>query len=366
MLISGRVWWALNAAGVSLEETAPDAIALAHAEEPDDPTFFDVISLPHRPGPAEVSTLIAERAAQVTHAETDPFVRRMLLIAPQLSSAALRRLEEAGWSWIIDPPDGPVRAHLDIDAGPVSVLPEPAQPATPARRGRAPWGTLAIAKHLLTGEQLTQQQLSQSTHVGQPRASQILSTFHELGWISRARTRPVRWQVTDWESLANWWVKTNPGPGGVSTYWTGLDELGTQLRRALDVLDAARGADSDLPTPCVSGLAAADLYAPWSVPASGVIYTPAYANLSRAGFTPVPAQEATLVVTVPHDSRLWPTTTLTLWSSKLSANPPLPLADPFQVYVDVLRSGTLDADQAAGALRTRLAERAARTAAGLP
>ncbi len=59
---------------------------------------------------------------------------------------------------------------------------------------------------------------------------------------------------------------------------------------------------------CVlTGDVAADVYAPWRLPAVAGLYSSELLDFTVAGFTPATDVEYTLVVTVPQDSTLWQT-----------------------------------------------------------
>jgi hypothetical protein len=210
---------------------------------------------------------------------------------------------------------------------------------------------LAIVRDLLAGGAASQGTLAEHARVTQGRVSQALTTLVDAGLVSRTSVagRP-RWQAADWDKLADWWLDTYPGAGGLTTYWYGLADPAEQARA---VVSRMRG--SGVPA-AVSGDVAADVLAPWRRPGRAVLYAdlaghPAAADLTAAGLTPSGPEEATLELVVPADHGVWP-------RHQAHPNTDLPLADGLQVLWDVRRSPGSDADQAVAALRAALRARA--------
>ncbi|MCB8914036.1 hypothetical protein KUG88_28460 [Rhodococcus rhodochrous] len=143
----------------------------------------------------------------------------------------------------------------------------------------------------------------------------------EHGWLAASPKELLEEYLTDY-----------PGPGGVVTYWYGLDPVIEQTTAAVEF--CARQEISVL----VGGDAAADVYAPWRLPTRALLYTDRFVDLSAAGFSPATEAEYTLVVQVPADPTLWRTAVIS--ESAL-------LADPLITAGDVLRTGGPDATEAA-------------------
>lgn len=139
-------------------------------------------------------------------------------------------------------------------------------------------------------------------------------------------------------ALLDHWIRDYPGAGGHQFGWYGLDSPVQQVDKAVklaELLDAE---------PLVSGDVAADLLAPWKLPARGRVYVTAPIDLAGEGFVPAPLDEATLVMSTPQDPTLW----------RLAHRPEggsFAVADPAIVSWDILASGDVDNDQAADKLR---------------
>lgn len=267
-----------------------------------------------------------------------------LLIAPRLSASLQSRLLELGWSWVTDAgqlhlrfPDHTVGGLAARTNGPAAHPPE--ELALPGR-GR---GTFAVLRRLLLGRApLRQADLASTAWVTQPRVSQILATLADNGLVKRDQHG---WRVADWDHAVRLWLARYPGPGGVITYWTGLDDAWSQTLTAL----------AKLPTGgAVSGDVGADLLVPWRQPQRATIYAPALSDLSATGSIQVGSSaEATLIVCVPADPSVWPTQPLTGTFRDHSVN----VADPLQVLWDVQSTGDEDSRQAAEHLETWLRHR---------
>lgn len=176
-----------------------------------------------------------------------------------------------------------------------------------------------------------------------------------------------RWVPVDPLALARWWLRTYPGPGGVTTFWYGLDSPSDQT---LAVLEALRSSYRVL----VSGDAAVDQLAPWRRPARSRLYlgsspvdtrdgargeTPGESDgnhsgvlnsgidLGSLGLVASGAEEATLELVLPADPGLWSS------AGSQDADPAdtladlrLPLADLLQVAWDLQHAPGPDQDQA--------------------
>jgi hypothetical protein len=151
----------------------------------------------------------------------------------------------------------------------------------------------------------------------------------------------------DWDALCDWWLANYPGPGGVTTWWSGLDAPLVQAAATVRSL----GAEA---RPVLSGDVAADLLAPWRRPALAVVYARSGADLADAGLTPVPSSEgATLTLVVPEDPSVWPTEPVTReWDGAQLA-----VADALQVLYDLQGSPGPDAAEAAARWRAQLRDR---------
>jgi hypothetical protein len=348
MLIPPDASAALLQAGVLVRPASPHEVELIAA---DDSRQTVTATVERRVLPLSPS--------HVLHATSDGR-GRLLLVVPSATPAALDAAEAAGISVLADDESRkrPVIGRILFPGSTVSIDGGHHAPARSSerRRGRRPWGALAIVRSLLTGGAAGQQALAARARVTQGRVSQALAPLVAAGLVSRTTTAgQARWQAADWDALADWWLDSYPGAGGLTTYWYGLADVTEQARHLVDLMQRY-----DIPV-AVSGDVAADELAPWRRPARAVLYAdpaghPAPPTLSAAGLTPSGPDEATLTLVVPEDHGVWP--------------PPLPapdaaglpLADRLQVLWDVAQSPGSDTDQAVTALRTALRTQALATA----
>ncbi|WP_133169428.1 hypothetical protein [Rhodococcus opacus] len=213
------------------------------------------------------------------------------------------------------------------------------------RRGRRPWTRWAVERLLLLAEQpLTQVELAAVLRVTQQSVSHVLrghrfASRTDRGWVIGQRAEVLDGLLGEY-----------PGPGGVSTYWYGLDPAVRQAEAA-----ATWCAESNVG--CVlTGDVAADVYAPWRLPAVAGLYSRELLDFTAAGFTPATDAEYTLVVTVPQDGTLWRTAaaaaqpTARVDPAAVDAVPPVRV-DPIIALRDVLASAGPDAAEAAEQLR---------------
>lgn len=254
------------------------------------------------------------------------------------------------------------RAELRVEAAGAAVVAgarrRQVAATSPTRRARGP-GVFTLGRLLLQRPSSTQVTLARWSGLSQPRVSQILTRLTDLELVGRGQ---VGWRPLNWDRLCDWWLTHYPGPGGVATWWLGLDQPGDQLQSVLAALEphVREGV-------VVSGDVAADQIVPWRRPAQLILYSRTGADLSRAGLVPVATRaEATtglIVAADPgvwlsgyrHESRFAPDDTLTGGDGSS-----LRVADGLQVLYDVCRSPGPDADEAAQRWRTHLREQVTR------
>jgi hypothetical protein len=290
-----------------------------------------------------------------------------LLVLPAATAEVRRTAEQAGWSWLVMGPRG-VRGVLRLGEKPVEIG-EPdveKNSAAQGRPGRVPWGSLTLVRRLLEQPAATQKVLATLAHVSQPRASQILGALAEQQLVAR---REAGWMVRDFDSLLRAWLDTYPGPGGISTYWYGLDTPRDQAQAVIRLLAERASAE---PAPAheqqaavaelsavVSGDVAADIVAPWRTPGHAVVYARRGADLTEAGLTPAGVQEATLELIVPQDPGVWPSPSPYVLGGRTDSHEsepvvggksPMPIADPLQILWDVQRAPGSDSGEAAARL----------------
>jgi hypothetical protein len=284
-----------------------------------------------------------------------------MLVVPAATAAVLRSVERAGWSWLIAGPKG-VRGVLFLGGEIVPIGGDHPGVGSQARRrsGPAPWGSLTVVRRLLQRPAATQKVLAALAGVSQPRVSQTLSALAERQIVMRGEDG---WVVRDFDMLLRWWLDVYPGPGGISTFWYGLDTPRDQAKAVVDLLrTVAQGGPKhvrpherleEAPIAVVSGDVAADLLAPWRNPTRAVIYATVGADLTRAGLSPAGMEEATLELIVPEDRGVWPVHPQLVDSA---VHRELPIADPLQVLWDVSRAPGPDSDEAAAQLWHQLAD----------
>ncbi|MEU2613002.1 hypothetical protein ABZ570_15690 [Micromonospora sp. NPDC007271] len=328
MLISTAAWRALIDAGVLVVPLDADHVELrcgAHRG------VLKVVTSPAVLNPSDIAALKSRHRDKI------------LLAVPSATSAVRTTIEAAGWSWLID--NGRhVTGLLQLAGQPIPIdSREAAAPAQRARPGRVPWGTLTLVRRLAGQPWPGQQQLAAVAGVSQPRVSQALAALAEQGLVQRT---PAGWDVTNIDSVFDWWLRSYPGPGGIRSFWYGLEPPVKQAEAVVDVLTS-----SDAGRIAISGDVAADLIAPWRSPRRAVIYAQTGVDLASAGFTPAGDEEATVELIVPKDPGVWPGPTA---EEALGRRP---LADPLQILWDATRAPGPDADEATQRLRKALRDR---------
>lgn len=215
---------------------------------------------------------------------------------------------------------------------PPATAPAPASTAR-AGRGRKPWIRWAAERLLLLAEQpVTQRELAAALEVTQQAVSLAVRQSRHV------RRTPDGWIADPRPDLREEHLAEYPGPGGASTYWYGLDPV---IRQATD---AARFCAERGVAVLQSGDVAADVYAPWRLPTTAVLYVPEFCDFTAAGFSPATAGAHILEVIVPADPTLWRT-------ARTVSDAPVILVDPVIAVHDVLRNPGPDAAEAAGHLR---------------
>jgi hypothetical protein len=339
MSIPDWAWPALLDAGVRVNPLRTDIIEVWSEQQNTEPVVMNLLNRAHVE-PRDVQLLREQFAGQTP----------LLLIAPTISEASARALEDAGWSWIgrsrrAGTAHGWLKfRHAGVRLGEPSGEPEEGRAARP---GRIPWGRLGLVRVLLTGSAMSQHELAAATGLSQPGVSIALKDLAGRGMVGvKDRGSAARWEPTDLRGLLNEWLEAYPGPRGISTYWHGLDPLQEQTRSAVSLLEARASQQGSGKPPVVSGDAAADLIAPWRRPVRATIYVAHGADLNPLGLTPAIPEEATIEVVVPEDQLVWPKEVAQRLLHHLKPAPLYALADPFQIIYDVRRASGIDADLA--------------------
>ncbi|MBM7472473.1 winged helix-turn-helix domain-containing protein [Subtercola frigoramans] len=207
-------------------------------------------------------------------------------------------------------------------------------PTVPGRR-RNPWGRWAIMRaYLLNEKPRSQLELAEEAGVTQSAVSKSNSILE--GLVVRS---PSGWRATDRLALWHAFMAEYAGPGGITTYWYGLDAVTDQSNSV-----AAAGASAGVQI-LVSGDSAADQLAPWRVPARAVVYAASGMALGKLGFAQTTDERATLTFTVPTDHTIW--ATAASWSQRGDIS----TVDPVIAAWDVRRTGGPDADEAIERIR---------------
>ncbi|MEX1077977.1 MAG: restriction endonuclease [Homoserinimonas sp.] len=209
-------------------------------------------------------------------------------------------------------------------------------PAAVAGRRRNPWGRWAIMRaYLLDERPRSQVELAKETGVTQSAVSKSNKALD--GLIVRSASG---WRSTDRSALWDMFMAEYAGPGGVTTYWYGLDAISHQSKTVL-----AAGASSAVQV-LSSGDSAADELMPWRVPLRAVVYANSGIPLGKLGFAQTTAGRATLQFTVPADRTIW--ATATSWAQRTNTA----TVDPVIAAWDVRRAGGPDADEAFQRIRS--------------
>jgi hypothetical protein len=215
---------------------------------------------------------------------------------------------------------------------------------------------LTLVRRILERPAATQKTLAALANVSQPRVSQTLSTLADQRLVARG---DAGWVVRDVDGLVQFWLDSYPGPGGISTYWFGLDPPRAQAQAVIGLLAKRPGGEQHSaegePMAVLSGDVAADIVAPWRSPMRAVVYARRGADLSGVGLTPAGADEATLELIVPEDPGLWPPASPPTTRSTgrrgagaaTGTQPSMPVADLLQVLWDVRRAPGPDSGEAA-------------------
>ncbi|WP_163541168.1 hypothetical protein [Occultella kanbiaonis] len=285
---------------------------------------------------------------------------RLLLVVPSASKAFIDGARRDGVSVMIRPPDGrtPARSgYLIGDGGRILALESAPEPdAQPTRRpGPVPWSTFAVAFECSESGPRTQTQIAHKLGISQggvskamhnisaTRLTNVLTTFPkgaaqgdrnvEKDQLARLHNRHSPARV---ETLLNWLAASYPRSPRATTTWLTRENPNDTARSASALL-AQRGIRH-----AVSGQVAADKLAPWARPQRALIWAEKLTDMSEASATPVPAQDANLILAVPEDPHLLRT---------IDDEQQPPILPPVRVWLDLIRDGD---DQAADALKAHL------------
>jgi hypothetical protein len=217
--------------------------------------------------------------------------------------------------------------HAWMDARPPRA--DPPAPLPASRRGRRPFGQLAVARALLLGGPFRRQQdLAEMLDLTQSAVSQALARLGD-GVVRTAAgidagDRPLLLRLADREY---------PGAGGITTHWWHDADLETQAR----MVQAEDGV-------LVSGDVAARRVSAWRKPERVTAYSSSGLDAARLGFAVADATDHTLSITVPADA--------TIFATARAFGVAPGLADPVITAHDVEHTGrTGDQGEAAERIR---------------
>lgn len=269
--------------------------------------------------------------------------RHALLVAHSVTGEALDRAWAAGWSVVTDEGTG------QLQLGPRTVRLDSADSTQgpkrpPGRPGRSVFSVVRALFALEDGAR--QDEIAEFAHVGQAAVSKALTRLSERDLVDR---RKHGWQLTDRAAAISWWLAHYPGPGGIETYWFGVDPINEQAYRAYEALGQERA------NPVVSGDVAADLVAPWRTPRRATLYAERGTDLSAIGLTPSDAPASTLTLVLPGDPGVWPISKSPVLI-EMRGHGDVARANAFQVLYDLSRSLGPDAGEALDAWRTWMIE----------
>lgn len=362
MILMPEVWRTLIDAGIEVVPVDSRHVELRQGHR----SAQVLLQTSSRPlNPSDVRTIVAR------HQEPG------LLVLPGATAEVRHTAERAGWSWLVIGPRG---AHGVLRLADQAVTIGQQDSVEGQRRhgrpGPVPWGSLTVVRRLLERPAVTQKALAALAHVSQPRVSQTLRALADKQLVARSA---AGWIVRDFDRLLLLWLDIYPGPGGISTYWYGLDSprsqaqavirLLTKLANSSPALDHEPGASEREPSAVVSGDVAADIVAPWRSPTRAVIYARSGVDLTRVGLTPAGAEEATLELIVAQDPGVWPSELSSPFKGTSDdqkrepaehGEPRIPLADPLQILWDVRRVPEPDTEEAVAELSEALREWAGR------
>ncbi|WP_445337510.1 hypothetical protein [Clavibacter sp. CFBP 8614] len=197
------------------------------------------------------------------------------------------------------------------------------------KRGRPPFGQLAVARALLLGGRFRRQRdIAELLGLTQSAVSQSLTRLGD-GVVRTA----AGFEAGDRALLLRLADEEYPGAGGITTHWWHDGDLETQARMA-----QAQGGV------VLSGDLAARRISAWRKPERVTTYAPTGLDAARLGFALADAADHTLSITVPADRTLFAT------ARAFGAAPGL--ADPVTIAHDVERTGsTGDQQEAAERIR---------------
>lgn len=272
-----------------------------------------------------------EAPSRLRHDDFEP----LLLITRKATPALVEVAAREGWSLVAD--DGTLRLHLPDRTIRRDRAESPR--VTPRRRGPKTWSTFTVARliapWLASGQtplDLRQEEWAKFAGVSQPTIHRAFATLEKAGVDVHDPT------IDTLHDLLTWWAENYQNAGGTTSYWYAYGPVTEQISQ---LRDAVKSPPVRLG---LSGEFAADAIAPWQRPDTLLVYVDQDVPLEKNGFVPVAkSADATLTVVVPADPGIW------LRHPWLVGRNELPMADPLQVWTDLLASNSPTANEAAAA-----------------
>lgn len=297
----------------------------------------------------------------LAHLVASAATNRTVIVADSAGAAALDVVRAAGQSLVTQ--DGGVLVQVDgtlvVEQTPPAPVPAPR--GRRGRRGRAPWGRLAVVRRLLEAGPLSQADLALLSGVGQPTVSKALTEPRQQGWVDHTAHG---WAVVDRDGLLQDWLRQYPTGGELWSTWLSLEPLDVQVARLAEAATGQRLA--------LTGDLAADRLAPWRHPTLVDAYIHAGLDLTPSGFVRCDLRDASLRLRVSADPAVFLPCAGTdadakegaavgpgddgSWTMLETSAGPVPIADPLQVLRDVLGNPAPDAAEAGEVLKEALTQ----------
>ena len=173
----------------------------------------------------------------------------------------------------------------------VRVQGEQVQVAVGRKRGRIGWAKYGLMRALaISSRPRTQVELANALGVTQARVSTALQELQPL-----VRKTKNGWVATDFESMAQSFLSSYPGPGGIRLGWFSSNPILEQGKSVIAIdKKAVLSADS-----------AADVLAPIRTPKLTLAYVQRNLPLAQRKFAESPVDRATLIEVLPEDRTIF-------------------------------------------------------------
>jgi hypothetical protein len=256
-----------------------------------------------------------------------------LLIAPRIDPAIARELVDAGWSWADEHGNYYLQAkglRLSRTGQTRTLAPTtPRLPGGAAGRRLIRWLISAFDET----DPISVTALAEIAGVSQAAGSQIIKHLRMQGFVRSPRGL----RQVDREGLLHEFVRQYPGAGGHVEHAYSLAPPNDVAQRAAQRYGAAVGISADV---------GPDMLAPWRVPTVLILYAREPIELEQLELVAAAgSSDANVIIHYPVDVSVF-----------VDYNHPkrsfTSLADPTQMYIDLLRLGGGDRSEAAAKLET--------------